>query len=160
MVNQNKKSFKIKHQAKNVSPKDVERALGSFMKISSTVFKLQRGLDFVTDRQMDKQTDGQTTVARAMSPTPERGYNFVNTLSYLERCHISKFWHEAPCQKKLPSDMCAQWNSNQSEHLCNLTIIYFWCILDRQGCKLSWCGKRRLWSDCADDLSLRWAPLS
>ena len=33
-------------------------------------------------------------------------------------------------------------------------------ILDSQGCKVSSCELRRLWSDCADaDLSLRWAHI-
>ena len=36
-------------------------------------------------------------------------------------------------------------------------------ILDSIGCKVSSCGQRRLWSDCADaqsDQSLRWAHMS
>ena len=43
-----------------------------------------------------------------------------------------------------------------------LIIIFSGRILDREGCKVSSCGKWRLWSDCADaqaDLSLRWLDI-
>ena len=44
-------------------------------------------------------------------------------------------------------------------------MIRIWTgrILDSRGCKVSSCGQRRLWSDCANaqaDLSLRWAHMS
>ena len=44
-------------------------------------------------------------------------------------------------------------DSDQPAHSCT----------DSQGCRVSSCGQRRLWSDCADaqaDLSLRWAHMS
>ena len=51
---------------------------------------------------------------------------------------------------------------DQPAHSRSLVRIA-WCILDSQGCKVSSCGQRRLWSDCADaqaDLSLRCAQIS
>ena len=47
---------------------------------------------------------------------------------------------------------CAQFDQN-----------LHWACLDNQWCKVSSCGQRRLWSDCADgqaDLSHRWAHMS
>ena len=38
----------------------------SSMRISGTVFKLQSGHDFVTDRHTDRQTDGQVTMAKTI----------------------------------------------------------------------------------------------
>ena len=45
-------------------------------------------------------------------------------------------------------------------HSRSVVRIFTGRNLDRQGCKVSSCGQRRLWSDCANaqsDLSLRWA---
>ena len=53
--------------------------------------------------------------------------------------------------------------SDQPVHLQSLISILTQHILDSQGCKVSSCGRRRLWADCANaqaDLSLRWAHVS
>ena len=50
-------------------------------------------------------------------------------------------------------------DSDQTAHSRSLIRIFTGRILDRQGCKVSSCGQRRLWSDCKDaqaELSLRW----
>ena len=41
-------------------------------------------------------------------------------------------------------------DSDQPAHLCSLIRIFTVRILDTHGCNVSSCGKRRLWSDCAD----------
>ena len=54
-------------------------------------------------------------------------------------------------------------DSDQPAHLRSLTRNFTVRILDSQGCEVSSCRQRRLWSDCADvqsDLSLRWAHMS
>ena len=51
-------------------------------------------------------------------------------------------------------------DSDQPAHSRSLIKIFTGQILDSQWSKVSSCGQRRLWSDCADaqaDLSLRWA---
>ena len=51
-------------------------------------------------------------------------------------------------------------DSDQPARSRRLIRIFAGHILDSQGCKVSSCGERRLWFDCADsqaDLSLRWA---
>ena len=48
-------------------------------------------------------------------------------------------------------------DSDQTAHSRSLIRIFTGRILDSKGCKVSSCGHRRLWSDCADsqaDLSL------
>ena len=54
-------------------------------------------------------------------------------------------------------------DSDQPVHSRSLIRIFTGHILDREGCKVSSCRQRRLWSDCADaqaDLSFRWAHIS
>ena len=53
--------------------------------------------------------------------------------------------------------------SNQSAHSHSLIRIITWRVMYSQGCKVSSCGQRRFWSDCANtqaDLNLRWAHMS
>ena len=62
--------------------------------------------------------------------------------------------------ESIPLNMCASEDSDQPAHSRSLIRIFTGRILDSQGCKVSSCGQRRPWSDCADaqaDLSLRWA---
>ena len=50
-----------------------------------------------------------------------------------------------------------------SSYIRHVIRIFARCILDNQGCKVSSCGQRRLWSDCAhaqSDLSLRLADMA
>ena len=59
--------------------------------------------------------------------------------------------------------MYASEESVQPAHSCSLIRILIRCIFDSQGCNVSSCGQRRLWSDCGEvqpDLSLRWAHIS
>ena len=54
-------------------------------------------------------------------------------------------------------------DSDQPAHLRSLIWIFTGRSLGSQGCKVSSCGQRRLWSDCADaqaDQSLRWTHMS
>ena len=61
-------------------------------------------------------------------------------------------------RKRAPSE-----DSDQPALSRSLIRIFTRRYLDSQWCKVSSCGQRRLWSDCADaqaDLSLRWALMS
>ena len=53
--------------------------------------------------------------------------------------------------------------SDQPAHSRSLLRILAWHSVDSEESKVSSCGQRRLWSDCADaqsDLSLRWVQMS
>ena len=54
-------------------------------------------------------------------------------------------------------------DSDQTAHSRSLIRIFTGRILDSEGCKVSSCCQRRLWSDCADaqaDLILCWAHMA
>ena len=53
-------------------------------------------------------------------------------------------------------------DSDQPAHSHRLIIIFIRRIFDTQGCKISSCGLRGLWSDCAQtqsDLGIRWSHM-
>ena len=66
-----------------------------------------------------------------------------------------------PKRKKTYVQTCA-FSEGSDQHSQSLIRIFNGWILDSQGCKISVCGKRRFWSDCADahdDLRLQWAHM-
>ena len=79
------------------------------------------------------------------------------------RRYINAFSNEPQRPKMYLRTCAASEDSDQPAHSRSLIRILSGRILDSQGCKVSSCGQRRLWSDCADaqaDLSLRLEHIS
>ena len=75
---------------------------------------------------------------------------------------FQSFWPYEPQRQETYLRTCApSEESDQPARMRRLISILFWRILDSQWSKVSSCGQRRLWPDCAQaDLNLRCAHTS
>ena len=76
---------------------------------------------------------------------------------------FSKNFTYSQCQKTYLPTSAPSKDSDQPAHSICLIRIFVVRILDSQGCEMSSCGQRKLWSDSAAaqaDLSLFWAHMS
>ena len=71
-------------------------------------------------------------------------------ISFMLPCFSKSLQNWTATSGNVPSDIFTIENSDQPARLRSLIRIFTRCILDSQWRKVSSCGQRRVWSDCAN----------